>query len=904
MIVTFHIHYHTHWGQKLLISGEITKSLDSSQKEIPLHYMGGGNWQLSLEIDPDTPPILRYNYFLSDENNGRHVKEWGPSRSVALSEHTGASVQIRDYWRSRSNPTYNLLSSAFTRAIMPRQTSKKADKVKGKHILSLKLLASRLPADSSFCVSGNIPALGNWEESKALILSDTDFPVWKTAFPLTEKVQEIAYKYGIYDKKTKKILSWEQGENRHIRILLGDEQEHFIQQDEVFRYGEDNWRGSGVSLPVFSIRSKKSWGLGDFGDLKLLIDWAASANQKLVQILPINDTTATHTWVDSYPYAAISVFALHPQYLVPEKMGKLEDKKFMAVFRKEAKKLNALAEIDFEGVMALKMRYIKLLFNQEKDTLKKDKAYQAFIQENKEWLIPYAVFSHLRDQYKTVNFLEWKEHSHYDAEKIATFNSSKHTSFDEISIHYFIQYHLHLQLSEASAYARQKSIVLKGDIPIGIYRYSVDAWMAPHLYNMEAQAGAPPDDFAVEGQNWGFPTYNWEEMAKDDFLWWRKRLSHMARYFDAYRIDHILGFFRIWQVPYAQVQGLLGIFNPALPYSTEDLNAAGLSFHEDRFCKPFIPHHLLEQHFGEDAARVKDEFFENIPSQASVQFKQELSSQRAIQAYIQNKKETPYYKQITPGLTSLIGEFLFHKETREGTNYFHPRIAFHYTHSFQSLEPYQKQVLEKIYTDYFYHRHEEFWKNEALIKLPAIVDATEMLVCGEDLGMVPDSVASVMEELGLLSLEIQRMPKDTDREFGDLTHVPYLSVVSPSSHDMAPLRAWWEEDVDRTQRFYNHALNWFGKAPFYCEPDVCEEVIRQHLDSPSMWAIFPLQDLLSIDPKLRRENPFEERINIPANSQHYWRYRLHIPIEDLLKEKQFIKRIKDLLEKSGRNQPY
>lgn len=910
MLVTFHIHYHTTWGQRIFIKGDLGKAqVDHTNFEtVPLEYMGGGSWQLTREIHNQQDISLSYNYYLLDEQAGRMDKEWGPERQLTLSFAKYESTIIRDYWRSRSHPNYSLLSSAFTRSLFKRTPGKKNRRKSANQVLSFRLLASRLPEDAHFCVVGNIPALGEWDTSKALVLSDKDFPSWQAEIGLTQGTQEIEYKYGIINTHTQEVLSLEAGENRHIRIVTKEAKEVFIQQDEVYRYPKENWRGSGIALPVFSLRSKKSWGVGDFEDLKGLIDWASSTHQKLVQILPINDTTATHTWVDSYPYAAISVFALHPQYVCPEKMGKLRDRKFLAVFRKEAEKLNALSEIDFEGVMALKLRFIKLLYEQEKERLEKDNSYQKFIKENKDWLHPYAVFCYLRDQHKSVHFEDWGAFATFDQKKVNAFGRKSHKAYHEVAIHYFIQYHLHLQLTEASAYARAKSIVLKGDIPIGIYRYSVDAWISPQLYNMQAQAGAPPDDFAVEGQNWGFPTYDWEEMAKNDFLWWRQRLSHMARYFDAYRIDHILGFFRIWQIPYPQVQGLLGVFNPALPYSAEELQYSGLDFDESRFCKPYVREHVLKDYFGEHTDRIKQEFLEKDHTTFDAySFKEALNSQRKITDYIKQAKEaekSEYYDAVAEGLKNLVGEFLFHVEKREGNSYYHPRIALHYTRSFGDLQEHQKRVLESIYNSYFYHRHDEFWKNQALVKLPAIVDSTEMLVCGEDLGMVPDSVPSVMAELGLLSLEIQRMPKETDREFVDLNHVPYLSVVSPSSHDMTPLRAWWEEDRESTQRYYNHVLGWHGNAPFFCEADISKEILLRHLQSPSMWAIFPLQDLLSIDNDLRREKPLEERINVPANPQHYWRYRFHISIEDLLKESKFNSEVRGMIQKSGRNQDY
>ena len=216
------------------------------------------------------------------------------------------------------------------------------------------------------------------------------------------------------------------------------------------------------------------------------------------------------------------------------------------------------------------------------------------------------------------------------------------------------------------------------------------------------------------------------------------------------------------------------------------------------------------------------------------------------------------------------------------------------------MENNTKDRLQELYINYFYHRQDDFWKKEALKKLPQLKRSTNMLICGEDLGMVPHCVPEVMKELGILSLEIERMPKDPKTEFFHPNDSPYLAVVTPSTHDMSTIRGWWEEDRDKTQRFYNFMLGHYGEAPFYCEPWINKEIVLQHLYSPAMWSIFLLQDLLGINGKIRRENPNEERINIPSDPNHFWQYRMHINLEDLLKEDEFNDEIKKYVKESGR----
>ncbi|MEZ4825588.1 MAG: 4-alpha-glucanotransferase [Bacteroidia bacterium] len=675
--------------------------------------------------------------------------------------------------------------------------------------------------------------------------------------------------------------------------------------DIKFRYENPFWKAAGVAIPVFSLRSEKSCGVGEFADISLLVDWAVRTGMKLVQILPVNDTVATHTWTDSYPYAAISVFALHPMYLSPEKMGRLKSAKEMKAFEEKRQELNAMPEVDYEAVMSLKSKYFKQLYDQEKKKFLKDPGFNQFLDANREWLLPYAVFSMLRDRYHTPDFSRWPEFSTYNASEAEAFASPDTTHYDDIAVHYFIQYHLHLQLKESASYARQHGVVLKGDIPIGIYRHSADAWTSPQLYKMDAQAGAPPDDFAVTGQNWGFPTYNWEEMAKNGFAWWKQRLTQLSDYFDAFRIDHILGFFRIWEIPGHAVEGLLGQFNPSLPFSREELARYGLHLDYERFCQPYITRQIVGDFFREYAERAAAEFLE-MSRNGRFRLQEPFRTQKAVEAYCQKKQtESPenqdYYQRAKNALFGLIQEVIFLEVPGSNGQAFNPRIALHFTRSFADLEYGTQQVLNKLYDDYFYRRHEWFWRDQAMVKLPALKAATDMLICGEDLGMVPACVPGVMDELGILSLEIQRMPKNPEREFGMPEEAPYMSVSSPSSHDMSTIRGWWEENRIKTQRFFNHILGYAGEAPYFCEPWVCREIIDRHLKSPSMWTVFPIQDLVGMDGKIRREDPHSERINVPANPKHYWRYRFHIPFEQLLKMDEFNDYLKEMIRLSGRN---
>ncbi len=271
--------------------------------------------------------------------------------------------------------------------------------------------------------------------------------------------------------------------------------------DGFGRFPNNTWRGAGVAIPVFSLRSKKSFGVGEFTDLKGLVDWARKTGLKLVQILPVNDTTAGHSWLDSYPYAAISAFALHPLYL---NLGKVAGHKYadhVKSLRKQQKELNELPEVDYERVMTIKLQVVKELYNLQQETFLADADFLEFFGQNRHWLEPYAAFCHLRDKNGGPDFTQWKLYKRYDRATMEKYVSPGAKHYHSIALHYFIQYHLHLQLRDAADYAHEHGIIMKGDIPIGIYRYSCDAWIEPRLYHMDQQAGAPPDNFAIKGQN-------------------------------------------------------------------------------------------------------------------------------------------------------------------------------------------------------------------------------------------------------------------------------------------------------------------------------------------------------------------------------------------------------------------
>jgi len=897
MKVQFFLRFHTGYGQSLLISGN-TEELgnDDLSNALLMTYLNDDFWTAIIELKQKKIGQLRYKYLLKT-NDGEIIPEFGNDRTASFGKNGINELQFIDTWNHAGEFENAFFTAPFQNTLLDGTTS--AGKAKSpKHATHIfKVKAPLLQKNEVLCLTGNAAALNDWSVEKPLLMGKED-NWWVFKADLSEENFPLAYKYGVYNKKEKKFRHFESGNNRSLYTEPAKKKLTIV-HDGFAHLPNNTWKGAGVAIPVFSLRSKKSFGIGEFTDLKLLVDWAKLAGLKLIQILPVNDTIATHTWTDSYPYAAISAFALHPMYVNLERIaGKKHADRLRALKRKQ-KELNDLADVDYEQVMKFKIGMLKELYELSGAECLASEEYQSFFESNKHWLAPYAAFCCFRDKYKTSDFQRWKANGTYDERDIEKLSAPTSKTFNEIALHYFIQYHLHVQLKDAADYAHEQGVVLKGDIPIGIYRYGCDAWMTPELYNMCMQAGAPPDDFAIKGQNWGFPTYNWKRMQQDGFAWWRQRFEQMSNYFDAFRIDHILGFFRIWSIPMNAIEGIMGYFVPAIPVDVREFGEKGIWFDYQRYCKPFINDEILNHTFGGFADRVRREFI-ITNAQGNYELEMGMASQRQVQDYFSSLDDTDENRTIRQGLSDLISNVILFEEENSQAEKFHFRFGMDNTSSYGYLEWNTRQKLKDLYVDYFFSRQDDFWRKEAMHKLPYLKRATNMLICGEDLGMVPHCVPDVMKQLGILSLEIQRMPKDATKEFFHPNDAPYLSVVTPSTHDMSTIRGWWEEDRGRTQRFYNNILGQYGSAPYFCEAWVNRAVVLQHLYCPAMWSIFQLQDILGMSEKLRRQNPNEERINVPAIPKYYWRYRMHLTLEELLKENEFNEELRGYVVNSGR----
>ena len=899
MKLFFYLQYDTIFGQdlRLNIMGETTAKGDSASENTvyAMTTVDGKMWQCEIELEKAPKSI---NYFYSIDKWGKEERqEWQTvTHRLDMNVPNASEYKIYNRWTDIPYDSF-LYSSAFTDCVN-RRHHEAVPTIKYEKTLRLIVRAPQLRKGERLYVTGESLCLGNWHADRALKMVEHNYNEWMVDMNV-DAFDEAETELKFIATTDNGDVLWETGYNRTLAIPeMANGEVRVEEMDQAFFEICDR-KLAGTLIPVFSLRTRGSFGVGDFGDLKMMIDWVAETHQKVLQVLPINDTTSTHTWTDSYPYSCISIFAIHPQFADLRQLPAVADKEKAAAFEALREELNQLPQIDYERVNNAKIEYLRIIFEQEGGEVLKSAGFKAFLKESAHWLVPYAQYCHLRDTYGNVDFNTWKGHEVWHEKDRETLLNARTKEYKEVAFYYYVQYVLHVQMRAAHEYAMARGVILKGDIPIGVNRIGCDVWHEPHYFNLNLQAGAPPDSFSVNGQNWGFPTYNWARMLEDGCQWWLRRFQNMSKYFDAYRIDHVLGFFRIWATPTTCVHALQGQFSPSLAMTREEIESYGLHFQEKLFTTPFIARWVVDRVFGPHADAVVEKYL-NHEHDDIFSLKPEYDTERKIEAAFVGKDGADDV-WVRDGLYALASDVLFVRDIND-SNKFHPRITAQLNFMYEALVDSDKEKFNRLYNNYYYRRNNNFWYNEAMKKLPVLVQATRMLVCAEDLGMVPDCVAWVMNELRILSLELQQMPKDPSVRFGELWKNPYRSVCTLSTHDMPTLRQWWDEDMERTQDYYNSQLYRSGAAPHPLPGWLAKEIVVNQLACPSMLCVLLLQDWFAIDEKLRFADANAERINIPANPRHYWRYRMHLNIEDLIANKEYNDNIKELIRQTGREQ--
>ena len=891
MKLKFAIHYNTAWGESLhVVIAYHSQDGTVRHQNLLMQTEDGEQWTLETSaLMSRQHPLSHIVYSYQVENGDGQVlrKEWDMIPRIYSFDATKDYV-FPDDWRDRPLPLH-LYSNAYLTTIHGQHDENVSALPLPlfRRTIIFRVSAPQLKAGQAVAVCGSHPAIGSWNTSRYLLMEYAGQGEWLLSVNAQGWLLPIEYKFVVVDTKSHELISWEEGDNRVVPNSFADGNTNELADGTVLvlhgghlRLREELWRAAGVAVPVFSLRSEHSFGVGDFGDLKRLVDWAVLTGMKFIQVLPVNDTTTDGHWHDSYPYNIISAFALHPHYIDLEAAGTLKSKSRMTQFMRRRQELNALPYSDYEAVDRVKNEYLQELFEEQGKTVLSSKDYQQFVSDNEYWLFAFSNWQLAVSQKPKAN--------------------SQKLTVDYI---YYVQYLLHTQLKAAADYAREKGVVLKGDLPIGVNRDSVETHEHPTLFNLDAQTGAPPDTFSHQGQNWGFPTYNWSEKGQGNreklslTEWLSMRLSHMQQYFDALRIDHVLGFFRIWEIPANAVYGILGHFSPALPLTIGEIEYFGLPFRKELFTRPFINDRLIERLFGIHAQYVRDNYLVR-KAYGLYELRDECDSQQKVAAMFDGRRDENSL-WIRDGLMRLISDVLFVEDPHQ-TDMYHPRIGVTTEPVFEALSAEDKDAFLRLYNNYFYQRHSFFWGQQALKRLPAMLRDCRMLICAEDLGMLPDCVEPVLDQLRILTLEIQQMPKQQGFEFAHLEANPIRSVCTISTHDMAPLRLWWQESPERRQRYYVTMLQKEGRAPEQLPAHLAEEIIARHLYCPSMLCILSLQDWLAMDMVLRRKNPQDERINTPSDPYNRWQWRMHLTIEELLQATKYNNKVRTMIQRSRR----
>ncbi len=640
-------------------------------------------------------------------------------------------------------------------------------------------------------------------------------------------------------------------------------------------FPEINRKLTGVVTPVFSLRSSQSCGIGEFSDLPLLGQWCKKSGLDIIQILPVNDTGYQES-----PYSALSAFALHPVFIRLSEIP--ESGNFSIHIKAIREKFEPNKRVQFSAVLTAKLELLNIIYKENIVNIKKNKKIKKWFADNS-WVKDYALFSTIRNKNLLRSWKNWDDYVSPAKKELDTFWDKYE---DENFFHVWIQYHLDNQLKKAAVKLEEMEVYLKGDIPILMNEDSCDVWSNRDFFNLELTAGAPPDMFSHDGQNWGFPIYNWKNLKKSNYSWWKKRLIQAAKFYHAYRIDHVLGFFRIWNIPYNMVSGSMGYMNPSAFISINDLKDIG--FDQGRInwlSKAHIYGDELRDKLGQEAESIIDLCLERIGNEDLFLFNTNYLSEKMI--YKAAISDTA--KSVLVGFLKDITLIQVEKDSFS--------LSWNYRNSkgFTSLSDWEKEKIENI-SSHCRDTSEEIWKCNALNLLSFMKNATDMLVCAEDLGAIPDCVPSVLEELGILGLKVLRWAREwgaNDEPYIPINNYPELSVSTPSVHDSTTLRQWWYEEKNKDALAKGLNIPVLPEEP---DTNAIELFLKAFFQNNSAICILQIQDFFALDNSISDNDIHFERINIPGTVQDTnWTYRISTELEDLLKREDLSQKINHLV---------
>lgn len=618
------------------------------------------------------------------------------------------------------------------------------------------------------------------------------------------------------------------------------------------RFGRMDRFLTGVSVPVSVLRSRKSCGVGEFADLPLLGRWCASAGIDLIQILPVNDTGT-----DSSPYSALSAFALHPLYL------RLQSVRGASRYSEEIESFRGSRDgpgrFSYPEVLAFKLSIAQRIFSDGRSSIVKDKSLSSFREANP-WLDAYAAFKALK--------------SAGSVDRGKTPEEIRAADPDRCHFYSWLQFLLQGQLAASSEALEKMGVRLKGDIPILMNEDSADVWSTRKYFDLSLTAGAPPDMYAADGQNWRFPLYDWDALARDGYSWWKARISRAAEFFHAFRIDHVLGFFRIWGIPRTEKRAILGRFLPSVSVTRADLHAAGCDDGRIRWLSvPHVRGAEMSARADGEAGRIREAYFDRIGAEDLYTLKPEMDSEAAV-LDLEARHEVRDFMIAKHADRALI-------PLPDGS--FAPAWYFWTSTPFKSLDGADQERLRALFQAKR-GESEAIWEKRGSLLLGVLRNASDMLVCAEDLGDVPACVPRVLSDLGILGLRVARWTRDYDAPgapFVPPDRYPRMTVCAASVHDTSTLRGWWEESPAEREAYFRH-LGLPGGCPERMSPEVFRAAFEHLLEADSLICMFQLQDILDLDPGLWSADPAEDRVNVPGTvNGRNWTWRMPLPLEEL-----------------------
>jgi 4-alpha-glucanotransferase len=649
----------------------------------------------------------------------------------------------------------------------------------------------------------------------------------------------------------------------------------------------------GVVVPVGALRTAKSTGVGEFPDLAEFAALCRGTGIGLIQLLPVNDTG-----YESSPYGALTAFALHPLYLrigdLPELAG---SPGFAPKIEAMGRQFNGEKRFPFEKLIRAKMDLLREIYAVHKTEIAKKAeaggSLAGWIEKNP-WVKEYALFRRLKEANNEKSWQEWSGYRTVTARETEALWQDE-TLRGEHLFWVWIQEALDRQFGEAAGAVAGEGILLEGDLPILMNEDSCDVWAHPEYFHKNLSAGAPPDMYSPAGQNWGFPIYDWEAQEKDNFAWWRNRLKTAEKYYHAYRIDHVLGFFRIWAARREDYSSALGRYIPYVPVKEKDL--ADLGFDKGRirwFSRPHIPTHEVwnalrdawanQDADASEAERIFSQVLDRVGSEELWLFKDSIKGEKDIDALGFHPASRDYLFRAWHNRL-----FLEYEKGR-----FTPVWYFRESRAYASLSEEERQALE-AFLEKRRVESEKIWEKQGERLLSILTASSSMLPCAEDLGAVPDCVPRVLAKLQILGLRVVRWFREWEKEgqpYIPLGEYPELSVCTPAVHDSSTLREWWEREADQEQ--FSGFIG-FPSLPRIYNPGSARIILHRIAASASRFRVFQIQDLLHLSPKWYAADPASERINVPGTANDFnWTYRLSGTVEDIGNDKDFVQGVKDL----------